>query len=151
MKKTEKTILCSVIIGIFFVALGSYLVTTNVFGEGLDLETGNGPRGLGINSFTNKIYVANYLSNSVSVINGDTNSIDATITLEDGGGFYLTSGAAGVAVNPYSNLIYVTQRFLDSVSVIDGTTNTIIDIIPSNMYYGTGTLSPKNIEFVIIY
>jgi YVTN family beta-propeller protein len=87
LKKTEKTILSSVIIGIFFVALGSYLVTTNVFGEGHDLETGNGPRGLGINSFTNKIYVANYLSDSVSVINGDTNSIEATITLEDRGVF----------------------------------------------------------------
>ena len=89
---SEKTILFSIMFLVLVVALGSYLIYSTAFGEP-DLETGDGPRGLGINAFTNKIYVANYLSDSVSVIDGGTNTIEATILLDGGGPLSVSSGA----------------------------------------------------------
>ncbi len=129
-KSSEKTILFT-ILTIILVLLGSFFLYTTAFaalGEP-DFETGEGPRGLGINAFTNKIYVANYLSDSVSVIDGKTETIEATIQLQGSGLLSLTSGTAQVAVNPYYDLIYVTQRLNDSVTVIDSSTNTVIESV----------------------
>ena len=103
-KNSEKIIFLTVLIGVFSAATGSYFAFESAFGQP-NLETGDGPRGLGVNSFTNKIYIANYLSDTVSVIDGETNTVEATIPIDGGGGIFVTSGPAGVAVNPYQNLI----------------------------------------------
>jgi len=63
---------------------------------------------------TNRIYVANTSSDSVTVIDGSTNTT--------------TTAAAGtqpcaVAVNPVTNRIYVVNGRSDNVTVIDGSTN----------------------------
>ena len=59
----------------------------------------------------NKIYVANYGSDSVTVINGTNNS---TTTVAAGTDPY------AVAVNPITNKIYVANNGSDNVTVIDG-------------------------------
>jgi YVTN family beta-propeller protein len=46
------------------------------------LPVGSYPVGVGINSVTNKLYVANQFSNSVTVIDGNTNTIETTIQVE---------------------------------------------------------------------
>jgi YVTN family beta-propeller protein len=84
---------------------------------------GSHPVSLAVNALTNRIYVANQLSNNVSVIDGTTNSVITTI-----GGF---SSPVGVGVNPQTNLIYVGNAGgSNSLSVIDGATDAIVTTIP---------------------
>ena len=70
---------------------------------------------MAVNPVTNKIYVANYSSNNITVIDGATN---ATTTVSSG------NGPVAVAVNPVTNKIYVANYCSDNVTVIDGATNT---------------------------
>ena len=79
-----------------------------------------GPRGP---VSVNRIYVANFNDNTVSVINGATNAVIDTIPVG--------INPAGVAVNPLTNRIYVANRNSDDVSVIDGITNTVIATVPA--------------------
>ncbi|MDQ0875858.1 YVTN family beta-propeller protein [Paenibacillus sp. V4I3] len=68
------------------------------------------------------IYVANFNNNDVSVIEGATNTVIATIPV---GG-----NQAGVDVNSLTDRIYVANRASDDVSVIDGVTNSVIAVVP---------------------
>lgn len=77
------------------------------------------PVGVAVNPSTNKIYVANELSNTVSIIDGSTDKVDAT-TIKVGKSPY------GIGVNPLNNRIYVSNRDSGTVSVIDGSTNILI-------------------------
>ena len=61
------------------------------------------------------VYVTNHDDNTVSVIDGKTNSVTTTIQL----GW----GPSGISVNPSTNIVYVTNSVGNTVSVIDGKTN----------------------------
>ena len=84
------------------------------------------PTGVSVNPNTNRIYVANHGSNTVSVIDGDTNFVIATVPIGD--------GPHGLSVNPNTNRIYVANHgswpWGTTVSVIDGDTNTVIATVP---------------------
>lgn len=84
------------------------------------------PTGVSVNPTTNRIYVANHGSNTVSVIDGDTNSVIATVPIGD--------GPHGISINPNTNRIYVANHgswpWGTTVSVIDGDTNTVIATVP---------------------
>ena len=74
---------------------------------------------MAVNETTNRIYVANYNSDSVSVIDGATgNVIGSPIAVGD--------SPYGVAVNEATNRIYVANYDSDSVSVIDGATGNLV-------------------------
>ncbi|WP_431195962.1 YncE family protein [Mycobacterium camsae] len=75
---------------------------------------GSGPSGVAVNPGGN-VYVTNFASTTVSVIDPATN----TVTAIDVG-----SSPFGVAVNPGGN-IYVTNAGADTVSAIDPATNTV--------------------------
>jgi YVTN family beta-propeller protein len=75
-----------------------------------------------VNPHTNKVYVAKFSSPTISVIDGATNTISATITV----GAYPN----GVVVNPSTNTIYVANSGAGTVSVINGSTNTVSATIP---------------------
>ncbi|MFI5117261.1 MAG: YncE family protein [Terriglobales bacterium] len=87
---------------------------------------------LATNPVTNKTYVVNYCGNdpscantspgTVSVINGLTNTVDATITV----GVHPTF----VMINPLTNKLYVPNRRDGTVSVINGATNVVTATIP---------------------
>src|SRR5918993_958479 len=79
------------------------------------LPVGSYPVGIGINSVTNKLYVANQFSNTITVLDGNTNNIESTIQVDN--------FPYDLEVNPYNNRIYVTNRGSNTVSVIDGSTN----------------------------
>ncbi|MGD0478104.1 MAG: protease pro-enzyme activation domain-containing protein [Nitrososphaerales archaeon] len=81
------------------------------------ISVGSGPYAVAVNPSTNRIYVANYWDNTVSVINGKTNLVMETI---DVGG-----GPSGIAVNPSTNRIYVANYWDYTVSVIGGKTNLV--------------------------
>lgn len=76
------------------------------------VKVGDGPRGLAANPATNRIYVANENGDSVSVIDGGSDTVIATVPVGD-----LPSG---VAVNPDTNRIHVTSLSEDKVYVING-------------------------------
>jgi len=64
------------------------------------------------------VYVANYRSNTVSVINGATNKVIASIAVG--------SGPNGAAYDSSNGYLYVTNYNSNSVSVINGATNMVI-------------------------
>ena len=80
---------------------------------------GSGPRGMGINIVTNRIYAANEGNNTIQVINGADNSVITTVPV--GAGIGIDRGS--VAVNPLTNKIYVVSQTTNTISVIDGVTN----------------------------
>jgi YVTN family beta-propeller protein len=81
-------------------------------------RTDTGPLRLAINPNTNKIYAIYEFSNKVSVIDGTTDSLIDTITLDN------VSNA--IAVNPITNMIYVANRDADTVSVVNGRTDKVV-------------------------
>src|SRR5579859_6714628 len=82
------------------------------------LPAGANPGDVAVNPVTNKIYVVNTGSNTVTVIDGATN-ITTTIPVA-------TSDA--VAVNPVTNRIYVANT-AGTVTIIDGATNAAITTV----------------------
>jgi YVTN family beta-propeller protein len=66
------------------------------------------------------VYVANFNSNTVSVIDTASNNVTATIPV---GRF-----PVGVAVAPDGKLVYVSSFFEGTISVIDTSTNTVTNI-----------------------
>ena len=72
-------------------------------------------------SAPNTIYVTNVSDNTVSVINGQTNNVVATIPTEN--------SPQEVGVNIVTGMIYVTNNSSNSVSVINGQTNNVTAII----------------------
>lgn len=80
------------------------------------IDVGSYPVGIEMNPITNRIYVANEYSNTISVIDASTDLVESTIQVEN--------FPYDLDVNRFNNRIYVTNRGSDSVSVIDGSTNT---------------------------
>ena len=78
----------------------------------------------------------------MTVINGLTNTVDATITVGVRAGFLL--------INPLTNKIYVVNHRDNTVSVINGATNTVIKTISvgSNPTYGDINLVTNRIYVV---
>src|ERR1700741_1853056 len=66
-------------------------------------------------------YIANYGSNTVSVINTVTDTVISTIPVG--------SGPYGVAISPDGSTVYVTNAVGNSVSVINTTSNIVIATI----------------------
>ena len=67
------------------------------------------------------MYVVNGLSDTVSVIDGSTNTVVATIPVG--------KTPSGIAFNPDNGNVYVTNKVNHTVSVIDGSTNTVLGTI----------------------
>jgi YVTN family beta-propeller protein len=80
------------------------------------VAVGKDPVALAVNEVTNRIYVANNGSGSVSVIDGVSDAVVATIDV--GHLPYV------LAVNAKTNRIFVSNTFSDVITLIDGATNT---------------------------
>jgi YVTN family beta-propeller protein len=80
------------------------------------IDVGSYPVGIEMNPITNRIYVANEYSNTISVIDASTDLVVSTIKVEN--------FPYDLDINRFNNRIYVTNRGSDSVSIIDGSTNT---------------------------
>jgi YVTN family beta-propeller protein len=88
----------------------------------IQLPPDSGPWAVAVNSVTNRVYVSNPGADTVSVIDGATNSVIATIGVGE--------GASGLSVNPTTNRVFVANYDDGSVSVIDGATNDVITSVP---------------------
>src|SRR5918999_700018 len=77
--------------------------------------------GVSVNPSTKKVYLVNEFSNTVSVIDTNTDTVKSTINL---GNF-----PYGIDINPLNNRIYITNRGSNTVSVLDGSVDTKLDDI----------------------
>ena len=95
--------------------------------------------GIGVNTATNRIYVSNS-NNSVSVIDGTTHQVIATIQ-------GTTYGFVGV--NMVTDKIYVSSSGTTAVSVIDGATNSLVgQVLVGQNPYGIGVNTAMNKIYV---
>ena len=79
------------------------------------IEAGTNPQAVAVNPVTNKIYVVNFRSHNVTVIDG-ANGTTKTV----GVGTF----PSDIAVNPVTNKIYVTNSYSNNVTIIDGMNDT---------------------------
>lgn len=94
------------------------------------IPAGGEPRAVAVSTATNRVYVANHTSNSVTILDGATG---ATSTVPVG------QGPSFVAVNPVTQKVYVSNTRDGSTSVIDPATNAVVAI-------GTGGAGALSID-----
>jgi YVTN family beta-propeller protein len=104
------------------------LITSSVFRAQTILTTvtdpgANQPQALAVNPASNKVYVANAGSHTVTVIDGATNTVSASLPI--GTQVYL------MATNPATNKAYTVGNGTGDIDVIDGTTNSVKTITSS--------------------
>ena len=83
------------------------------------ISVGDSPRGIAFDSANNRMYVANYLDDTVSVIDTEENTVIATIDVGD----------HPSTLDSVNNRMYVTNAFDNTISVIDTDDNTVIATI----------------------
>jgi YVTN family beta-propeller protein len=88
------------------------------------IGVGNSPVAIAVNPVTSTIYVVNTASDTVSVINGATNSLTTTVNTG--------SNPVAVAVNPLTNMIYVANNGSSNITVINGATNVASTVTDPN-------------------
>lgn len=103
-------------------AQGAVTILDAIKGSSTAVKVGEAPVAIAINPVTNKIYVANSGGDTISVIDGSTDSVSANIKV--GPRPYT------IAVNSATNKIYVTRTFGDTMTVINGETNETSKIKP---------------------
>lgn len=81
------------------------------------VQVDNGPYAVAVDPGTRTVYVTNTKDNTVSVIDGKTRTVTATVFVGD----YPTS----VAVDPSTHTVYVANLHDSTVSVIDGNTHVV--------------------------
>ncbi len=90
---------------------GTSLPTELIAGETVDLS-------IIMDLVWGKIYVSNWDDDTVSVIDGETNTLNSTISVG--------TNPFGIGVNPNTNKIYVSNYTSNDVYVIDALTDTVI-------------------------
>ena len=85
------------------------------------ITVGSNPDGVAVNDADDTVYVTNFGSGDVSVINGRTGTVAGTITVG--------SNPIGVAVNEGDDTVYVANSTSGTVSVINGRTRTVAGTI----------------------
>ncbi len=113
-------------------------LVNNTIMNGNIVSTGNGlnPYGALFDPANGYIYITNFVSNSISVINGETNKVVSIIPVG--------SWPYGIAFDSSNGYIYVTQYLSSSVSVINGTTNTVVTTIPVGLF-------PYDVAYGVIF
>ncbi len=114
------------------------------------VKVGESPIKIDTDINTNRVYVTNYRSGSVSVIDGNTNKVLDNIEL----GVYPDE----IVVNSNTSKIYVANKIpierpgysaIDVISVIDGNTNKVLDNITGNGIKIKAINEAKNVLYVI--
>ena len=82
------------------------------------IHTGGIPCALAVNTQTNTIYVADYASNNIAVIDGSNSKVVVKIPVGN--------RPQAVAVDSEHNRVYVANTFAHTISVLDGNTNKVV-------------------------
>jgi YVTN family beta-propeller protein len=100
-----------------------YVIDAHSYAVVAKIPVVNSAIGVAVNSANDMVYVT-VGRNTVSVINGTTNTVTATINLPS------STNALYLAVNPNTNQIYVSEELQNTVAVINGATNQIVANVP---------------------
>jgi YVTN family beta-propeller protein len=127
------------LIMVFLLFTGSQSILYKAEGQqlqqpiGSTVPVGLSPFGIAFNPQNGNVYITNFYSNSISVLDEATNNVITTIPLET------NTYPAGIAYNPENGNLYVSNYYAagssltgltpGSVFVIDGSNNTVIDTI----------------------
>ena len=87
------------------------------------IPVGNLPLGVAVNTAGTRVYVTNYSSDTVSVIDGITQTVI-------GSPISVGTRPVGVIVSPDNSTVYVANSGSDTISVINAGNNTVIHTIP---------------------
>ena len=98
---------------------------------GEKITVGAAPVAMAMNRVTRQIYVADTAASAITVIDGWTNLVIATIPVD--------SAPADVEVNEKTNRIYASCGTAGTLAVIDGNSNTVVDVV------NIGLTEPKGI------
>jgi len=121
-------------LALMLLPLLSVIIPSNVAAQAVTatVAAGTAPEAVAANTVTNKIYVANFKSSNVTVIDGATNSTTTVPAIAAG-------RPVAVAVNELTNKIYVASLgslivggITSGITVIDGATNTATTITDPN-------------------
>ena len=82
-----------------------------------EITTGTNPTAMALNPVSNKLYIANTGSGSVTVVNSASESVSTTVSVG--------TEPVAVAVNPTVNKVYVACRGSGDVYIIDGASDTV--------------------------
>lgn len=98
----------------------------------MEIPVGSEPADIAYDPDNGNLYVANYGSNSVSVINGSTNTVTGNISVG--------SGPMRIAYDPYNKDVYVSDARSGFVSVIDTASEIVsatvsVDGTPTTLQY----------------
>jgi YVTN family beta-propeller protein len=96
------------------------------FVVGTPIPVGDAPFGIAFNPDNGNLYMTNLVSDTVTVINGSTNTVVGTP-------IPVGSSPFGIAFNPDNVLLYVTSPVSSTVSVIAPLTTTFSDGCKGNM------------------
>ncbi len=99
--------------------------------QGVTNPKGLGPRGIALTN--NKLYVANFLSNNVSVFNTSTNVLETTIELE---GSVRSGRPDDIAITPDGGYAYLATVY-NGIAVIETASNAIVATISIPKQDGT--------------
>lgn len=80
-------------------------------------SAGQAPAKIAVNEVEDIIYVSNFESQDVSVLNGSTGELVRTLQLPENG--------VDLAVNPENNLLYISNPLQNSVTIMDSLTGAI--------------------------
>lgn len=101
-------------------------------------QVGAGPISIAVNSRTGRAYVVNADDGTVSVIDGDTDAVIATVPVG--------SHPYSIAVNSATGRTYITHTFSDQLTILDCATNAV-----SNLRAGSSDLIAIDAGRNIIY
>ncbi|MBI3249308.1 MAG: YncE family protein [Deltaproteobacteria bacterium] len=87
------------------------------------IRVGKEPYGIVVSPTAPTAYVANFKSDTVSVIDTTTERVTHTIPLRTGN---KNKGPQGIAVSPNGDKVYVANGFSNSVSIIDTQTKSVV-------------------------
>ncbi|MFL6404627.1 MAG: YncE family protein [Nitrososphaeraceae archaeon] len=121
------TLILTFVLALALLLSSTFLVLERAWADSVikTITVNRGPYGAVFDPDNGNIYTANVASNSVTVIDGSTNTVIATIT-EPSDHF-----PRQLAFNSDNGYIYVADAYSNTISVIDGKTNKLLTSIPT--------------------
>jgi len=119
-------------------------------GKIVPIAIGDQPNKLLLSPDQNFVYVANGNSDTVSVINTNTNSIVQTISLSRPGDKYRGANPNSLALSPDGQTLYVTLGVENAVAVVDLKGNRVTGRIPTGWYPNSVSVSQDGQKLYVV-
>lgn len=115
---------------------GAVQIYSDASGQMRRVQVGTAPVSIAVNAANGRAYVANAGDGTVSVLDGNSDAVVATVPVGD--------HPYSIAANQATGKVYVTHTYGDQLSILDGATNTVAelktgssDLIAINDHTGT--------------